>query len=312
MEEKRQAWGIAWWQVAAIALGIFIAVISLGYGVKLGGIGVATDPKYKTLWDWLDLLIVPLVLAGVATIGGAWFTRQRAQEVALQAYLDKMSELLIDKNLHKKNDRYDDTRVTARARTLAVLSQLDGKRKRTVLLFLRESRLINRDLHVRNFRTVYPCIVGLKDANLKNAELRGAKLIDAEGDEPVSLEGANLEGADLQDADLEGADLEGANLEKAKLNRANLSGSKLSRANLKGANVTNAQLALCEFLEGATMPNGQKYEGWLGTPEGQDWLRKYKKMLGAYKKGEGVYEDWIKTTEGEMWLKAVGKCSGLL
>jgi hypothetical protein len=117
MEEKQQAWRIAWWQVAAVALGIFIVVISLGYGSKLGWIGVATDPKYKTLWDWLDLLVVPLALAGVATLGGAWFTRQRAQDVALQTYLDKMSELLIDKNLHKKADRYDNTRVTARART---------------------------------------------------------------------------------------------------------------------------------------------------------------------------------------------------
>ena len=50
----------------------------------------------------------------------------------------------------------------------------------------------------------------------------------------------------------------------------------------------------------ATMPNGQKYEDWLRSPEGQDWLRKYKKDFGAAKKREGVYEDWKKTTEGKM------------
>jgi hypothetical protein len=55
------------------------------------------------------------------------------------------------------------------------------------------------------------------------------------------------------------------------------------------------------------MPNGRKYEDWLGTRKGQDWLRKYKESLGAEKKRAGVYEDWIKTTEGKMWLKAVGE-----
>jgi uncharacterized protein YjbI with pentapeptide repeats len=264
---------------------ILVAVISVGYAFKLGWVGVVDfrDATYKTLWDWLKLLIVPAVLA----VGGYLFTqsenrrteeiaKQRAQDEALQAYLDKMSELLIDKNLHEKRDRYHPMRVTARARTLAILSQLDGERKRTVLLFLRESRLINRDQHDRNGRTVYPRIIGLRDADLKNAKLRGAKLINADRDEPVSLEGAILEGADLQGADLEGADLEGADLRKAKLNRANLREAKLSGANLKGANLTNAQLALCWFLEGTTMPDGQTLKGET-KPDGptfEAWLER--------------------------------------
>src|SRR4051812_6120630 len=80
----------------------------------------------KTLWDWLELLIVPAVIAG----GVVWFDQaqknrergtekvqkerqnaieeqrrrndreiaeQRAQDAALQSYLDHMSQLLIDK-----------------------------------------------------------------------------------------------------------------------------------------------------------------------------------------------------------------------
>jgi hypothetical protein len=77
MEDKRQAWRIASWQVAAVALGIFVAVISLGYGSKLGWIGVAKDPNYKTLWDWLDLLVVPLALAGVAPFMARFPTSSR-------------------------------------------------------------------------------------------------------------------------------------------------------------------------------------------------------------------------------------------
>jgi hypothetical protein len=73
-------------------------------------------PK-KTLWDWLELLVVPVTIAVFTTVGGAWFTRQRAQDTALEAYLDKMSGLLIDKQLHREYGRYADTRVTARGRT---------------------------------------------------------------------------------------------------------------------------------------------------------------------------------------------------
>jgi ABC-type multidrug transport system fused ATPase/permease subunit len=118
-------------------------------------------------------------------------TRRSAE--ALQAYFEQMGGLLLDEELHTKADRYDVTRVTARARTLAVLGQLDGERKRTVLLFLRESRLINSKVRYRNGRVVaYARLVGLEDADLKEVDLREARLISTDRWEAVSLEGANL------------------------------------------------------------------------------------------------------------------------
>src|SRR5262249_54747321 len=59
-----------------------------------------TPQQPKTLWDWLALLIVPLVLAGI----GTWFTSQqraqqdrRAQEerrdTGLQETLDRLGEM---------------------------------------------------------------------------------------------------------------------------------------------------------------------------------------------------------------------------
>jgi len=50
--------------------------------------------------------------------------------------------------------------------------------------------------------------------------------------------------ADLSDADLSDADLRGADLSEAN-------------------GVTNEQLSAAKSLEGATMPNGQKYEDWV-------------------------------------------------
>ena len=58
-------------------------------------------------------------------------------------------------------------------------------------------------------------------------------------------------------------------------------------------------LAACKSLKGATMPNGQKYEDWLGTLGGQDWFRKYTKNLAADKKSKGINETWKRTTEGK-------------
>jgi energy-coupling factor transporter transmembrane protein EcfT len=138
----------------------------------------------KTLWEWLDLLATPFAIGIVAVIFTAWFTNQRAQDTALQAYLDKMSELLIDRRLRRAWDEYDDKRITARARTLALLAQLNGDRKRTVLQFLREARLINK----KEYFGIPAHIVGLRDADLSNANLRGMRLISSKG-EAISLEG---------------------------------------------------------------------------------------------------------------------------
>jgi hypothetical protein len=112
-------------------------------------------PHAKTLWDWLGLLLVPLVLA----VGGYFLTRsenryalqlqerrdeearkleaERAQDAALQAYLDQMTQLLLHEKLPLRTSQPDDeVRSVARARTLTALGVLDGLRKRTVLQFL--------------------------------------------------------------------------------------------------------------------------------------------------------------------------------
>jgi uncharacterized protein YjbI with pentapeptide repeats len=174
--------------------------------------------------------------------------------------------------------------VTARARTLAVLSQLDGKCKRTVLLFLREARLINTQWHIREGRTIYPRIVGLRNADLSNAHLRAIQLISTDRQEAVSLEGAILRGADLRGADLERADLRGTDLSGADLRHADLSGvdldvpqetekltdlsgANLSDANLSGANLRGAKSVTKEKLQfqakalkGAIMPDGTVHD----------------------------------------------------
>ena len=85
----------------------------------------------------------------------------------------------------------------------------------------------------------------------------------------ANLTRANLSGANLTRANLSGVspfwdDVFGANLSGANLNGANLSGANLS--GVKGIpedELTQRTLS----LEGATMPDGQKFEDWRSDKE---------------------------------------------
>jgi hypothetical protein len=151
-------------------------VVTAAFLLAVGGVIVARFVSYgfagKTVWDYLDVFLVPVAVAA-ATF---WLTSQqnrrqrkdedarraqedrveeaqrkrelaveneRAQDEALESYLDGMSQLLTDKErpLHRSRPG-DSLRTVARARTLTVLTRLDGVRKRSVVQFLRESALI--------------------------------------------------------------------------------------------------------------------------------------------------------------------------
>lgn len=146
----------------------------------------------------------------------------RIQEAALQKYFEQVSNLLADPNL---SHRQKGTAI--RAHTMTVLQGLASFRKRTVLLFLYELNLINKD----------EPIVSLSGADFCSAQLTWGKDWLA-----LCLEGACLKGANLADADLSFADLSQANLVDANLNLANLTWTHLNGADLKGAHLTGAIL----------------------------------------------------------------------
>src|SRR6266852_5044170 len=118
----------------------------------------------KTLWDWLQLLLIPLVL----TVGGFLFSnyqhnsdQQQAldqqQATILQTYIDNIQDLLLNHNLlgdspPPKNDAdkvtIQEVQELARSRTLTALKGLDPDRKVRLLQFLFEAHLIGfRDSH---------------------------------------------------------------------------------------------------------------------------------------------------------------------
>jgi hypothetical protein len=125
------------------------------------------------------------------------------------------------------------------------------------------------DLHEANLQGAPLQGAFLEGTILRGANLRGAKL------GLVNLREADLERADLRGADLRGADLQeailvGANFQQAFLQEAFLQRAILREANLEGAEVTDEhELGYALSLQGATMPDGRKYEDWLEDREGR-------------------------------------------
>src|SRR6266487_6169081 len=85
-----------------VILLVLLVLIILGYIFNWSWTGL----HGRTLYDWLQLLIIPAVLA----VGGYLFNyttgrterevaSNRQQEEALQAYIDSMSELLLKEHL---------------------------------------------------------------------------------------------------------------------------------------------------------------------------------------------------------------------
>ncbi len=201
----------------------------------------------KTLWDWMQLLIIPFALALIAL----WFNRterknertlssDNQQEAALQSYLDRMSELLLEKKL-RESDPNAEVRTVARVRTLSMLYQLNTRRINYMLAFLRESGLIANDPDTS--------IVSLRKADLRQVDLRDVDLHGLDLSETsfweANLSGAyinkaNLSGASFFKANLTGTNFRKSNLSKADLSFANLSGTVFSETNLSGATITGA------------------------------------------------------------------------
>jgi uncharacterized protein YjbI with pentapeptide repeats len=246
------------WAGVTAALAFLIIVIC-GYLFEWKWTGLPN----QTFWDWLDLLIVPFVLA----IGGYLFTRsenratqaaaeRRAQDEALQAYLDNISNMLIPNreqpSLYKARPG-DSLSEVARAQTLTVLPRLDGNRKAQVVQFLYESGLIVKGHQVLNLsgadfsRAILAGSRDWMDAQFRS-DLSGTTLFGRRG----WLWNADLRGVDLREAILRDALLRGAVLIGADFRRADLRGASLFKANLRGAILVEANLG-GTFLRGADL-----------------------------------------------------------
>ena len=336
--------------LAGVVVAALVRMTLDGYYMPWTGFGEYVSPsgsveRAKTLWDWLELLVLPFAVVGSAVAlaiamlrlnrGNAAMVGEEVgrllaqrgldkrgsmgeiqstvdslaadqaidekmpdrldQEGILQGYLDRISGLLLERELQASKAGAPIRRL-ARALTLATLIRLDGPRKGILLQFLYEADLISvgtagKDLILQGERDdESQPIIDLHQADLRGAMLQDANLAGCSLRE-VDMSRANLHGSDLSSSDLRGADLEGAdlssailagsslrgallpgaNLQATDLTGANLRGTDLSGASLNGADLGNSdmttailttqQLKQVRSLSGATLRDGSRHEG---------------------------------------------------
>lgn len=268
--------------ISLISLIIFLWILWETY--RADNLGFSKQP----LWEWMDLLLVPLALA----LAGYVISRiqkktefevsdEKRRQETFEKYIDRMSALILTHNLKDEDtkDKKPEVKNLARTLTLNVLRELGAERNRQVCQFLQESELIGQsnnqmvflseaDLRKANLRGADLSDVNLRKANLNGADLCKANLIDAdlfqadlrEADlSDAYLHSADLREADLSDADLSGTWLSGADLRKAPLRGAVLSGGFLFRADLREAKLSMADLRWA-WLEKADLREASLYD----------------------------------------------------
>jgi uncharacterized protein YjbI with pentapeptide repeats len=225
------------WSLLTQPSGIFWVVV--GLMAAIGFVATAYDKVFSPAVRRTISRNAPLVSALIALLGvliaqivNAHLTRstqenqqildqQSRQNSELQNYLSTAGELPTNP------DPAADT--AAQAQTLTVLPDLDPDQKRTVMQFLYQADLINKD-HPR---------IGLFYADLTSANLKGT---DSQ-DNKFVLDNTSLRGANLGDADLEYISMKGVNLSPARLVNKNLSNADLSDANLNHAWLSQVDLS---------------------------------------------------------------------
>jgi uncharacterized protein YjbI with pentapeptide repeats len=261
---------MSWSIYVFVGLLVFaVAFVGLAYRLGWGWTGFAEGRKHerdrrvrpgKTLWDWLELLLVPFALAAAAFVLNelqskrehqredrqARVVRSRAVEnrrdEVLRGYVQQMSQLILDGQLNK-SAKQSEVRVLARTLTLTALRRLDGERKGIVIRFLAEGRLID----------VSDPKVILHSADLRRVVLEGAVLRDTDLSE-TNLKDANFHRARLDGTMFSDADMRGANFRAAAapdrnvfFDNADLAGTHFNRVFFPSADFTDANLRHANF-----------------------------------------------------------------
>lgn len=238
-----------------------ILFIRLGYIWGWTGFNYRLEVKDqvsgKYLWDWLDLLVVPTVLAGLGLLFN--YTQRkneleisekerrkdrdiaqqsvevqqaietdRLRENILQTYFDRMAELIIGINNTNRQGEVIGLINVGRARTLTILRQLDPERKGFVVRFLAEAKLIE---------AASPVI------KLNGCDLSDIRL------ERFTLPNINLSGADLSSAQIFSTNLIGSDLSNTRIANANFSDCLFQKVNFSRAKIIETQLVRTSLFE---------------------------------------------------------------
>ena len=253
-------WGYVrrWYlRIGAILIAVLLMAFLLNsYSFPWTGFGDFETPtgefvRGKTLWDWMELALIPLVLS----LGALYFSNvQRRTELErakrseqadiLQNYFDRMQGLILDRGLLEAETASPVTTM-AMMLTRTTFDRLEPEQKTRALQFLDGTGLTTAT-HSEDLKISLTGIsldgVGLP-TSYANGSFFGA-----------DFRFANMTGARFDMADFRGADFMGTHLENTKMMYCDFSAANLEGAFLKGANLFGSK-----FSDQTIMPNGKKW-----------------------------------------------------
>jgi hypothetical protein len=264
--------------VLLFSLSIFLVIIISNWISNFKWSGF----QKKSFWDWLQLLIVPLMLAfGAFYLNYASETRDKQiaeegkQQELLKDYFSKMQTLILaEKTLPKSNNKptaspsldqnqpklSPESQAIARALTLAVLDELDGPRKGKVITYLAESNLINKpNPEIKLDRA------NLQDIVLQDVDMNGVKIYKAD-----------MTRANLTDVKLTNADLTLSIFSSATLQRVDFSGATLNLSNFYNTKLKNIKISTSSKFQNVCYSQGTKITKFENTEDDKNqitWLK---------------------------------------
>lgn len=233
----------------------------------------------KTVWDFLQLLIVPVILVGIAlAFNVAQSSREQKhqdaqiradrasaeaarEDATLDSYFGRMSDLMLDKKLlTSKNGSA--VREVARTETLTSLRRLNGARKAQVVRFLYEAGLIGvRTKFIKPDGTLgshswAAPVIALDGADLREVDFRGETIFGTDADHQVLLSG-DLRNARFDASQLSfvifgpAAMLDGATFDRAQLDETSFLRARVSNASFRYASLYDVTFN-SSYLVGST------------------------------------------------------------
>lgn len=212
-------------------------------------------PRGKTLWDWLDLMIIPLT---IGFIGFLYKEADQEKSINKQKEKDQLTNVdsffkilteLITKNNLLNNTSNDPNRIIARTRSIQALDEADSERKGQILQFIYESGLINLK-PILNLNGVNAKKSNLEGIVLRYAEIRGAyfnnsclknTFLDNSCFISCDFSNSNFTECSLNNTDLSYTNLSNTNLKNLNLLTVNFEGANLNNADLRGSQLSKIQ-----------------------------------------------------------------------
>lgn len=189
-----------------ISLLYLILLLSINPSLAPSWFGIYEDPiplnmpgnyiiihqQSKTLWDWLQLLLVPIILI----LGGFWLNRsesrhslemqksindtnlsiekERFEDGILNSYINDIAQMIINSDTAKL--RTNRIMAVYKIKTLTTLNRLNSERRNYLIQFLVDSKMLNYWDFLSDFKNIHVSGIFFNDVSFDDFKFIGSSI----------------------------------------------------------------------------------------------------------------------------------------